>query len=71
MKKVMVRFEVPCRVCGRTFPINVDANDYMDWQKGKCIQDAMPYLTADERELLISHTCGECWTEMFSCIGGD
>ena len=71
MEKVMVRFLVTCRMCGREFAIDVDANDYRDWQNGKCIQDAMPYLTADERELLISRTCGDCWANMFACIGGD
>lgn len=71
MEKVMVRFEIPCRMCGRSFTIHVDANDYMAWQNGECIQNAMPYLSADERELLISHTCGECWAEMFMGIGGD
>jgi len=63
--------EVKCRMCGTVYTIAVEENDFYDWQNGKCIQDAMPYLTADERELLISHTCGDCWAEMFSCIGGD
>jgi hypothetical protein len=28
-------------------------------------QDAFPHLTADERELLISGTCGSCFNAMF------
>lgn len=47
-------------------PIMVDPDDYDRWQKnGELIQNAMPYLTADEREMLISRTCGTCWESMF------
>ena len=35
------------------------------WCEGKFIQDAMPYLSAAERELLISGTCGSCFAIMF------
>ena len=62
---------VKCRVCGKEYKMLVDECDYNAWVDGECIQNAMPYLTADERELLISHTCGDCWTEMFGNIGGD
>lgn len=63
--------DVDCRICGKTHRLLVDEPDLNAWQSGECIQNAMPYLTADERELLISHTCGECWAEMFMGIGGD
>ena len=62
---------INCPICGKEHEVEVSENAFYEWQNGKCIQDAMPYLTADERELLISHTCGDCWAEMFSCIGGD
>jgi hypothetical protein len=29
------------------------------------IQKAMPYLTADEREMFISGTCSDCWDKLF------
>ena len=54
-----------CRFCGTTHTLTVDINDYFDWQNGKHIQDAMPYLTPAERELLISQTCQDCWDRMF------
>jgi hypothetical protein len=44
--------------------VNVD--DYNQWQGGKLVQDAFPYLSADEREILISGTCGPCFDAMFS-----
>jgi hypothetical protein len=35
------------------------------WQSGDYIQDALPMLSADERELLISGICGHCFDTMF------
>lgn len=55
-----------CRFCGTTHTLTVDINDYFNWQEGTHIQDAMPYLTPAERELLISQTCQTCWDKMFA-----
>lgn len=54
-----------CNSCGETKTLLVCITDFADWQLGKYIQDAMPYLSADERELLISKTCGTCFDKMF------
>jgi hypothetical protein len=54
-----------CRLCGRTYELKVNPGDFMDWRKGKHIQDAMPYLSAGDRELLISGTCESCFDELF------
>ena len=43
----------------------VNEDDYTSWENGELIQNAMPYLSADERELLISGTCGTCFDNMF------
>ena len=63
-KKRKVR--VDCRICSNEFTLQVNQNDLKDWQEGKYIQDAMPYLSAGERELLISNICEECFTNLFS-----
>lgn len=55
-----------CRFCGTTHTLTVDINDYFNWQESTRIQDAMPYLTPAERELLISQTCQTCWDKMFA-----
>ena len=55
-----------CRKCGTSHNLLVNINDVAAWKSGTYIQDAMPYLSADERELCISQTCGVCWDEMFS-----
>lgn len=58
-------FKVACRFCGSVHELSIAPSDFASWRKGELIQDAMPYLTAEERELLISGTCDDCWSEMF------
>ena len=43
----------------------VSNHDLKRWEDGELIQDAMPYLSAGERELLISGVCGKCFDKMF------
>ena len=39
--------------------------DYLDWSEGELVQIAFPYLSAEERETLISGICPKCWDETF------
>jgi hypothetical protein len=55
-----------CMHCNTRGRLRVDPRDYRRWIAGALIQNAMPYLTADERELLISNTCAECWKKIFA-----
>lgn len=57
-----------CSSCKNSVELLVNADDWMDWKRGKLIQDAMPYLSVSEREILISGICGTCFDNMF---GGD
>lgn len=58
--------DVRCNMCGIAYTIIYNRADMVDWLSGsKFIQDAMPYLTPDERELLISYTCGNCFNNLF------
>ena len=54
-----------CPFCGKAHDVLVNEIDYLDWQDGKLAQDAFPYLSADEREMLISGICPNCWNSMF------
>ena len=54
-----------CRKCQKSHTLMVDIADVHCWQLGEYIQDAMPYLSAGERQLLISGTCDDCWEKMF------
>lgn len=57
-------FRVEDPTCGNTFLIAVPEQEYQNWKDGMLIQDAMPSLGQEERELLISGTCPECWGKM-------
>ena len=54
-----------CPFCGHANEVAVNEADYWDWQDGALVQDAFPYLTADEREMLISGICPTCWAKTF------
>lgn len=54
-----------CPICHCDTYLQVDAEEYARWQAGELIQVAMPDLDADEREMLISGICPDCWDDMF------
>ena len=62
----MHTFNVKCIMCGNDFTINVKKEDFEKWIRFANVQDAFPYLNPDERELLISNVCGECFDCAFS-----
>lgn len=62
----MITLITTCPFCGRENSINVREEDYSAWQDGALVQDAFPYLSADEREMLISGICPTCWNDTFS-----
>ena len=62
----MITVETVCPFCGHVNKVKVNAADFWDWNDGKLAQDAFPYLSADEREMLISGICSTCWDNMFS-----
>ena len=54
-----------CHHCETSQRVSVNYADVQAWKDGALIQDALPYLNADQRELLISKTCGPCFDKMF------
>lgn len=56
---------VPCRLCDTVHDLTVNVEGFVSWQAGEFIQEALPELDADDRELLISGTCPTCWDKMF------
>ena len=65
MEKTMTEFGRTCWRCGVDHVVMANEMDVAHWQDGVAIQDALDYLTADERELFISGTCGACFDIMF------
>ena len=58
--------EIQCQLCRRIFTVLTNRDDVLSWLSGSgYIQDLMPYLSAIEREMLISGTCDDCWKELF------
>jgi len=57
---------VDCIRCKETQHITTKTEDLDSWENGELIQNAMPYLTADDREILISGICGTCFDNMFA-----
>lgn len=60
-----VNIAVQCWNCKRDFTVTCNEVHYNAWKDGELIQEVMSYLTAGERELLISNTCDDCWHKMF------
>lgn len=62
---MITQLQVPCTMCKEVQIIKVNLMDVERWKAGELIQRAMPYLNADQRELLISGTCSACFEKLF------
>jgi hypothetical protein len=49
----------------RSKEINVTEEQIFAWEMGKLIQDAMPQLSADDREFVKTGITGEEWDQLF------
>ena len=54
-----------CVQTGKPFSVVVDSNDYFKWVNGELAQRAFLYLSAAEREFLISGLSPEGWDQLF------
>ena len=63
---INIEFTVECKMCKAEFKISYLKHDYENWKAGMLIQDAMPYLTDDQREMMISGVCGVCFDALFA-----
>lgn len=54
-----------CFVCHEAGKVVVDEAGYNRWKAGEFIQNALPTLSADEREQLMTGTHGPCFDEVF------
>lgn len=54
--------ERDCPFCNKKQYIkDISYDNFVDWQGGVLVQDAFPELTAQEREILISGICPDCF----------
>ena len=54
-----------CPFCGEYHKVIVSEADFWKYAEGTSVQVAFPYLTADEREIIISGICKDCWDKIF------
>jgi hypothetical protein len=54
-----------CPLCGGLSVVFCNRVGYDAWCGGVFIQKALPELTADEREMLMTGYCRGCWNKMF------
>jgi hypothetical protein len=59
-------FAVTCRMCDSVNFVSVVESDFNNWKQGQVIQNALPYLDVNQRELLQTQICGTCFDSMFS-----
>ena len=64
--------DVRCWRCGIVFNIILNKEDLIDWHLGSGpIEKVFYYLSVNERELLISNTCGSCFDSLFEDLDSD
>jgi hypothetical protein len=61
----MSNYVLECVQCSKESWIEASPVDVEAWRDGELIQNAMPYLDANQREMFISGVCGDCWEKMF------
>lgn len=64
-----------CYHCGEegtlTMPAEEGLRGVEAYANGEYAQDAFPFLSAEDREQIISGTHPKCWTEMFAMFDED
>ena len=71
-REVKISVKVKCPLCKKDYTVdNVPRQRYFEWRNGGNlhIQDALPELSADDRESLVSGVCKTCWDNMFADHG--
>lgn len=54
-----------CPFCGKEHSVDIASSDYFAYMDGELAQNAFPYLSATEREQIISHICPACQESIF------
>lgn len=60
-----VALQIGCTCCGNDYLIGTSMSGYTAWRNGSYIQDAMPDVSKEYREMFISGTCPKCFADMF------
>lgn len=52
---------IMCMMCNTRFFVSISDEEVRRWRGGEHIQNVVPHLSPDDRELLISSVCGGCF----------
>jgi hypothetical protein len=63
---MMKTIEIKCRSCKEASKFDITTKQWLSIKRGELIQNVLPNLSVDERELFISKTCGTCYDRMFA-----
>lgn len=53
-----------CPFCRKVNEVSTNEMDWLAWECGANAQDAFPYLSSAEREMVMSGICPTCWEQM-------
>lgn len=58
---------VTCKHCELEYDVPIKQEDYDDWKEmNGYLQHLTEYLSAGDRELLLSQTCDDCWQHLYN-----
>ena len=61
----ILQVTVTCKMCRKTVMFSVRREEWEKFKTGIFVQDAFPFLTLGQREMLISQICEECWDTLW------
>lgn len=60
-----MELKVKCMFCDEIRVLNVPYAGYQQWLSGyKHIQDALPEVSPEDREMIVSKMCDTCWYDL-------
>ena len=62
-----MKLPLPCNFCGEVQEVELSLEQIREIQapNRRAVQDIVPELPAEQRELFISGMCSECWEQNF------
>jgi len=58
-----IAYSTSCVFCGKEHITHLDKVKLQRWRAGERIQLVFPEMSSDDREILISGTCPQCWSD--------
>lgn len=55
-----------CILCNKHVRFQVSETGYLNWTNGMNIQDALPEISTDKREMMLTNICGICFDRTFN-----